>query len=186
MVDRTQLLIDHGADFLTAFDDGQTPCTAAALSGHSTIVALLVANGAPPPELDPPHALIAAALVNDRASVARTRTKHAHALSLACEQRPGLVVWAAARAPNAISLLVELGFDVNALGRSDAPIEQPWETALHVAASTGDVSLARQLLAFGADPLIRDKRFDSTPLGWAHHFEQTEIVDLLTPLTSES
>src|SRR5204863_3936088 len=97
MEDRTQLLIDEGVDFVTAFDDGQTPCTAAALSGQSTIVALLVANGAPPPELDPPDALIAAALANDRASVARIRTEHADALPLACEKRPGLVVWAAAR-----------------------------------------------------------------------------------------
>jgi hypothetical protein len=41
----------------------------------------------------------------------------------------------------------------------------------------------RQLLSLGADPLIRDKRFDSTALGWARYFDQAEIVDLLTPLT---
>lgn len=28
--------------------------------------------------------------------------------------------------------------------------------------------------ALGADPGIRDARFDSTPLGWAHHFGQED------------
>ena len=69
MVARTQLLIDHGVDIVSAFDNGQTPTAAAALSGHGAIVALLVANGASPPELDAADALIAAALANDRAAV---------------------------------------------------------------------------------------------------------------------
>jgi ankyrin repeat protein len=184
MVERTQLLIDHEVDIVSAFDNGQTPTAAATLSGHAAIVTLLVANGASPPQLDGPDALIAAALANDRASVERVRAEHAGALAVALERRPGLVVWAAAQAPNAIALLVELGFDVNALGRSDVPVEEPWETALHEAAS-GSIELVRLLLALGADPMIRDKRFESTPLGWAQYFEQTDIVELLTPLTAD-
>ena len=99
--------------------------------------------------------------------------------------RPGLVVWAAAQAPNAIALLVELGFDVNALGRSDTPREEPWETALHGAAAGGPIDLVRELLALGADPSIRDKQFDSTPLGFARYSERSDIIELLTPLTTD-
>ena len=184
MVERTQLLIDHGVDIVSPFDNGQTPSTAAALSGHAAIVALLVANGASAPEVDTPDELIAAAMANNRAALERIRAEHPDALAVARERRPGLVVWAAAQAPNAVALLVELGFDVNAFGRSDVPIEQPWETALHGAAC-GNIDLVRELLALGADPTIRDKQFDSTPLGFARYCEQTDIVELLAPLTTD-
>jgi len=184
MVERTQLLIDHGVDYREPFADGSAPSAAAALSGHTAIVELLAAHGAPPPLFDPPEALMAAALAGDQPSIRRIRAEHPDALAEARRRRPALVVWAASQVPLAVGLLVELGFDVNALGRSDSPIEQEWETPLHVAASNGDIGLARRLLAYGADPLIRDKRFDSTALSWAQHFEQPEIVELLTPLTS--
>ena len=93
-------------------------------------------------------------------------------------------MWAAARrSTDAIVLLAELGFDVNALGRSDVPMEQAWETALHEAAAHGDVQMARLLIDLGADPDIRDTRFDSTPLGWARHFGQRETIEFLQPLT---
>ena len=48
----------------------------------------------------------------------------------------------------------------------------------------GRLDLARSLLRLGADPDIRDQRFDSTPLGWARHFGQHELVELLEPLTA--
>jgi hypothetical protein len=125
--------------------------------------------------------LSAAILSDDRAAVERLRD-HAEA---ARASRPALIVWAAARRKaGAIVLLAELGFDVNALGRSDIPMEQAWETALHEVAGHGDVQLARLLLDLGADPDIRDCRFDSTPLGWARHFGQLAMAELLEPLTS--
>jgi len=80
-------------------------------------------------------------------------------------------------------MLVELGFDVDAMGRSDIPSDQPWQTALHKAAEDGDVELARALLRLGADPDIRDLRFDSTPLGWARHLGRAQVVELLEPVT---
>ena len=64
------------------------------------------------------------------------------------------------------------------------PESDPWQTALHVAAMDGCLHLARSLLALGADPGIRDQRFDSTPLGWARYFGQEELVALLDPLTA--
>jgi ankyrin repeat protein len=82
-----------------------------------------------------------------------------------------------------VQLLVSAGFDVNALGRSDIPSNQPWHTALHVAAEKGDLALAQTLLDLGADPNIPDKHYASTPLGWARYFDQPAIADLLEPVT---
>jgi hypothetical protein len=42
----------------------------------------------------------------------------------------------------------------------------------------------RSLLRLGADPAIRDQRFDSTPLGWARYFGHEQLVTLLEPLTA--
>ena len=131
-------------------------------------------------DLPEPDALIAAVMVGDRGAVAGLR-EHAEA---ARAQRPGLIVWAAARGRrDSVEMLAELGFDVNAKGRADIPAEAEWQTALHEAASTGDLELARLLLRLGADPNSRDARFDSTPLGWARHFEQQAMIDLLEPVT---
>ena len=48
----------------------------------------------------------------------------------------------------------------------------------------GNLGLARTLLRFGADPGIRDKRFDSTPLGWGRHLGQEQLIEMLEPLTA--
>jgi ankyrin repeat protein len=52
------------------------------------------------------------------------------------------------------------------------------------AAEDGNLELARTLLRLGADPDIRDHRFDSTPLGWARYFGQQPLIELLEPLTA--
>jgi ankyrin repeat protein len=100
-------------------------------------------------------------------------------------KRTGLVTWAAAQgAPGAVELLAAAGFDVNALGRSDLPGNEPWHTALHVAARDGNLALARTLLGLGADPGITDKHYKSTPLGWARYFGHPDLAELLEPRTS--
>ncbi len=157
----------------------------AAISGRPAIVALLVEAGAPPPALDPVDELVAAAMAADRAAVARLRSADPAVVDAARARRPGLVVAAAATGRmDAVEVVVDLGFDVNALGRADAPIEQEWETALHEAAGTGNVALARYLLDHGADPDIHDCRFDAPPLGWARHFGHAETEALLEPITT--
>jgi len=71
-----------------------------------------------------------------------------------------------------------------ALGRTDIPMEQEWETALHDAAAHGDLEMARLGAPARCRPNVKDSRFDSTLLGWANHFRQQAIVDLLAPLTT--
>jgi len=63
----------------------------------------------------------------------------------------------------------------------------PWGlTPLHEAASRGDAELARLLLTAEPDTTIEDTQFGSTPLGWARHFEQTEIIALLEAVDNAS
>ena len=52
-------------------------------------------------------------------------------------------------------------------------------TPLHEAAERNDIELARVVLAANPDLDIKDVRFHATPLGWAKHFQRTEIIELI-------
>ena len=185
LTERVRLLVSHGADVSAPLGNGATATALAATSGHADLVDYLVAHGAPPLDLPPSDAFVAAALAADRARIDRLVATHAGLIDQVRAARPALVAWAAVRGDlAAVELLVELGFDVNAKGRTDMPSDQPWQTALHKAAGDGNLELARTLLRLGADPDIRDARFDSTPLGWARHSGQQQLVDLLEPITA--
>ena len=192
---RVRLLVEHGVDFRAPFEgagpawspgDGRTPVELAWLHGDTEIAGYFVAQGAAPPAPDPVRELIAAAFRADRPALDEIRAEHPGALAEARRSRPGLIVWAATQAPlETVTLLAELGFDVNAYGRGDAPVEEAWETALHHGAVTGDVELTRRLLELGADPGLRDRRFDATPLDWARHFHQVSTAALLEPVDQD-
>ncbi|HET9140883.1 ankyrin repeat domain-containing protein [Actinophytocola sp.] len=192
---RVRLLVEHGVDFRSPFEgdgpawspgDGHTPVELAQQYGDTEIAGYLLAQGAPPPAPDPVRELIAAAFRADESTVDRIRAEHPDTVAAARRDRPGLMVWAATQAPvHTVTLLAALGFDVNAYGRGDAPVEQAWETALHHGAVTGNVELTRLLLDLGADPDLRDHRFDATPLDWARHFHQPATIALLEPLTTQ-
>jgi ankyrin repeat protein len=192
-VDRVRLLAEHGVDVRSPFTGvrpawaaDRTPLELALLHGDSAIADYLLTQGATPPDPDPVRELIGAAFRADRPAVDRVRAEHPDALAQALRLRPGLMVWAAAQASSeTVTLLAELGFDVNAYGRGDAPVEEPWDTALHHSAGNGQVELTRRLLELGADPDLRDKRFDATPLGWAQHLGQPATADLLEPRTGK-
>ena len=183
MTERVRLLTEHGAD-LTAPLHGVTATSMAATTGHPDLVDYLVAHGAPPLDLAPADAFVAAVLAADRARLGPLLADHPGLAGELRAARPALVTWAAACGSlAAVEILAELGFDVNAKGRTDMPSDQPWQTALHKAAEDGNVELARTLLRLGADPGIRDERFGSTPLGWARYSGQQALIDLLEPIT---
>lgn len=69
--------------------------------------------------------------------------------------------------------------DGDRFGRQQARRPRCWLPGLDLAPADEFVAAA-----LGADPDVRDARFDSTPLGWAHHFGQEELIALLAPVTS--
>jgi predicted N-acetyltransferase YhbS len=55
-----------------------------------------------------------------------------------------------------------------------------WQaTLLHLAAERNDVPLAQLALSAHPDLEIKDKIYDSTPLGWAQHLQRTQIAELI-------
>jgi ankyrin repeat protein len=185
LADRVRLLVTHGVDLTAPFDDGVTVTSAAATTGHPELIDYLVAHGGPALDLAPEDAFVAAALAADRERMGQLLRDRPGLADEIRSARPALVTWATAcGSAAAVELLVELGFDVNARGRTDVPSDQPWQTALHKAAEDGNLALARTLLRLGADPDLRDQRFDSTPLGWARYFGQPALIELLEPVTS--
>jgi ankyrin repeat protein len=185
MRERVELLVDHGADVDVPFADERTPSETAARNGNRALVEYFALHGATASDVKPVDAFVGAVLAGDRAAIEALRVATPDVVEMARAQRPGLMVWAAAsRRVTAIALLAELGFDVNARGRGDVPVEQPWETALHDAVANDDRPMVERLLSLGADPDLHDRRFDATPLGWARYFDHPDLVALLEPLTA--
>jgi hypothetical protein len=52
-------------------------------------------------------------------------------------------------------------------------------TPLHYAIQAGDLELVRLILSANPDLSIRDSGFDSTPLGWAIHFQHEAIIAMI-------
>jgi hypothetical protein len=187
MLSRVRLFAERGVDLNTPFDEqpawanfsaGRTPAEWALLCGHEEIYDELLAHGAVTPMLNDVDRFIASVM-----SGAESWPSHdvePAAERAAREQRPSLVVQAAATGRlEAVRRAVAHSFDVNALGRADAPCEMPWQTALHTAVERNDKEMVRLLLQLGADPTIEDVRFQSTALGWAEHFGHEDLAALL-------
>ncbi|NAZ81358.1 ankyrin repeat domain-containing protein [Kineococcus sp. R8] len=173
---RVELLAAHGVDLAAPLPGGATPVALALGSGHPALAARLRELGAPDPRLNAVEAFVAAALAGDGEAV---RAAPATVVAAARAARPSLVVWAAGTGrAGAVELLVAAGWDVDALGRSDLPREQPWQTALHTAVERDDEGLVRRLLALGADPGVRDRRFGATPPEWAGHLGRASLAGL--------
>jgi ankyrin repeat protein len=149
---------------------GRSPVQEAVLWGQEAIVALLAGAGASA-ERDDVDTLLMLATAGHRAAVGRLLAADPGLRERAIERRPDQLVRAAETdRREAVALLIELGFDVNAVIRT-AP--------LHEAAMRGNLEVIRLLLDHGADPDVRDVGYDATPAGWAEHFSRREAEDLL-------
>jgi hypothetical protein len=190
---RIRLLAGHGVDLTARFDQsylaaaGRTPTALALISGRPEIAALLADLGAAPEDVDLGTRLVDALLTGDQMRADELIRAVPTLLADIRARHPSLILRAAVAGSTAgLELLLRNGFDVNALGRQDIPVEQEWETALHFAAGQGDLDLVERLLSAGADPNLRDRRFDATPLGWAEHLDRPEVAARLREITHPS
>ena len=79
-----------------------------------------------------------------------------------------------------VETLVRFGADVNMRDDTQTSVDQTTGyTALHAAAFQGNVAAITALLAAGADPTIRDSKYNSTPAGWADYARKPECRDLI-------
>ncbi len=173
--DRVRLLLGHGVDpdglgTRHPIYAGRSPSQEAVLWGYPQVLELLTAAGASP-GLDEVDMFLAAAMQGDGPQTHRMLAEDSALLERAIAQSPAQLVRAAEKnSLEAVALLIDLGFDVNAMVRT-AP--------LHEAAMRGNLQMIRLLLAHGADPTVHDRSFDSTPAGWAAHHNQTEAEQYL-------
>lgn len=166
-------LLDLGADTEAADAAGLTPLDQAALDGQAEAAQALIDRGA---RIHLPAA-IALARQED---IERLLRDAPDAL------RPGqpwgtLIVRASSRAPApVIETLIRCGADVNVRDDTRTSIDETsGYTALHEAAFQGNTDVAKVLLAAGADPTVRDSKYESTPAGWADYAGKRECRDLI-------
>jgi len=175
---RTRLLLARGVDPNEPGThpgyQGRRPYEGAVLHGNLGIADLLAVAGADTTTVTPLVRFIGACLAGDRDAVDVALAADHSLLQRALEQSGDLVARAAELGrPEAIRVLVALGFDVNARHRA---------TALHEAALRGDLPIVSLLVERGADPTLVDTEHDSTPKGWAQHGGQTAVVEYLDHL----
>ena len=75
--------------------------------------------------------------------------------------------------------LLDHGADANRRATFGGPGHGEGVTALHLAAQSDHLEMARLLLERGADPTIPDAIYKSSPAGWAEHFGSAGVLALL-------
>ena len=90
------------------------------------------------------------------------------------------LAWAAwANQADTLRWLLAHGANVNQQATFGGPGHGNGITALHLAAQQNHVDAARVLLDAGADPRIEENNYHSSPAGWAAHFKNQEVADLI-------
>ena len=183
--DRVRLLVASGVVDLDGRGmrhpvvGGRTACELAIATGNAEITDILVSAGATPPRLDAAGQFEAAAMRADRAAVEALLAEEPDLAGKARAREPALVVRAAEHGRiDAVRLLAAHGFDVNAT-------QARGRTALHEAAFRGDLATVDLLLELGADPAMRDRDYNSPPLGWAEHNGKQEVAARLRAAMGE-
>ena len=154
------LLLDHGADPAAPGPDGRSPYRLAVGKGRDDLATLLLSRGARDDATDTER-LVAACLRGDRATAQRQLADDPTLLArLTDDDRAALVTAAETGNAAAVTLMLDLGFPIEARGEAG-------ETPLHAAAYAGSAEVVRLLLNRGADREARDTTWDSTPVEWA-------------------
>ncbi len=174
--DHVRLLLEHGADpeaeSTRRHDhEARTPREEAMLRGYRECAEMLKAAGATS-GATPMYAFLEAATSGDRKTAEQLLTTDPALADDARNAYPDQLVRGAQRnSVEGVALLIDLGFDVNAINRLDRYHES---APLHEAAAKGNLEMIELLLANGADPNLRDGSYQSTPAGWAEQFGQAK------------
>jgi ankyrin repeat protein len=164
-----RVLLELGAQVSATDAAGATALTVAALAGGDReVMTVLEGAGA---TLD----LVAALGLGRYDDAARLLAAEPARLGPAGRDALALHVLVARRNVDAVRWLLAHGAEPNAK-------RVFWDcnsTALHVTAEHGLVELAGMLLDAGADPAIRDGKYEATALGWAEYCDQPAIAALL-------
>jgi len=167
--DRVELLVVNGADVNRPSHrpDARSPFREAIDHGNETISEYLAAQGAEVTELDELDRFACACISGDG--------DRARAL-LACDpslldrlgEREKALMENAIGSDNleAVRLMVELGFDVNACG-------------MHDAARYGHLDMIKLLVDLGADVSRQDSGHEISALGYASHYQQDRVTAYL-------
>jgi ankyrin repeat protein len=154
-------LLAHGADPNIPRADGQTPFVLAVRIGNHAAAEVMRAHGANARSVRPLDELMGACRNRDVTKAGQILRHHPDVLTnMSPEASELLVCSAAANRADDVRFMAQLGFDLGGFGENGA-------TALHVAASNGQVEMVQLLLELEAPVNVRDEVFGTSPLTWA-------------------
>ena len=179
-VDLVHVLLEAGAA-VDGPDDGASPLMTALGFGYHAVVNALVANGARSDNLVTAAAAGRLELVRQYyAAAAPAATVDtggwfplANDLDTLAQQ--ALVFASMCGRHEVMSFLIDQGVDPNAIPPGTHMTAGP----LHTACVVGQVESVRRLLARGADPLKVERRYGGTPLSWAEHGQNAEVIAIV-------
>jgi ankyrin repeat protein len=182
-----EMMLDHGADPTLTTPDRASVFSAAARCARKDVLELFERRGFTMP-LGADDAFLAAVARGDERSARAIIASDPDIVGRIQSRYPALFVdFAGADNPDAVRLLLDLGFDAGA--RREEPPWRRGETALHVAAWRGRASVARLLIERGA-PLEAKLASGQTPVDlallalveqseWTPNDHSIEIAELL-------
>jgi ankyrin repeat protein len=175
-----KLLVEHGVDVnQPTTKQNRTPYQEAVLTGNSELAEYLLQQGAKRIELDETERFASACVGGRREEAFAILKNNPNLVERLAEQRRSEIVHSAAASgrAEALRLVAELGFDLNALILDRTP--------MHDAVWRNHVDTIKLLIELGADPTIRDGSYSGTPLDWAEYNQQRAAADYLHKHTTQ-
>ncbi len=168
-LERVRLLVENGADVNRPSHrpDARSPYGEAVYHGNEAIAGYLAACGAETFPLDDLDRFAGACISGD-GDRARALLARDPQLIEKLEERGNVLMENAIGSDNrdAVRLMAELGFDLNACG-------------MHEAARYGHLDMIKLLVELGTDASIKDSGHEICALGYASHYQQDHVIDYL-------